>query len=120
MVGDAAGLVLPVTGEGIYNAMKSGEMAALSILAYRESGEPNRLADYQHRWGWHTFRLFQKVQDFYYRDDATRERFLSLCSQPSLQEVALELCLYRRLSLPRLSCLLSRLGLSRSLLSTAP
>jgi len=100
--------------------MKSGEMAARSILAFREGGNQSRLADYQHRWGLHTFRLFQKVQDLFYQDDRSRERFLSLCAQPALQEAALELCLYRRLSLPRLSRLLSHLGLSRSSLPPDP
>jgi len=113
LVGDAAGLVLPVTGEGIYNAMKSGQMAAQSILTYQQAGGPSRLSDYQRRWGLHTFRLFQKIQEAYYRDDASRERFLSLCARPGLQQVAMELCLYRKVSLSHLSRLLSHLGLSR-------
>jgi geranylgeranyl reductase len=114
LVGDAAGLVFPLTGEGIYNALKSGEMAAQSILAFRDSGDPDRLHDYQRQWGLRTFHLLQKVQDLYYRDDASRERLVSLCGQPALQEVALELVLYRKLSLPLLSRLFSGLGLSRS------
>jgi flavin-dependent dehydrogenase len=32
LAGDAAGLVDPVTGEGIYYAMRSGELLALSLL----------------------------------------------------------------------------------------
>ncbi|MDH7499819.1 MAG: geranylgeranyl reductase family protein [candidate division NC10 bacterium] len=113
LVGDAAGLVLPVTGEGIYNAMKSGQMAAHSIRAYRDTDDPRCLSDYQSRFGRHIFRLLQRIQEVYYRDDASRQRFLSLCAQPALQKVALELCLYRKVSLPHFSRLLSYLGLSR-------
>jgi geranylgeranyl reductase family protein len=40
-VGDAAGLVDPVTGEGIYYAMRSGELAAQAVLA--ERGERHKL-----------------------------------------------------------------------------
>lgn len=36
--GDAAGLVDPITGEGIYYALRSGDLAAQSILAAQESG----------------------------------------------------------------------------------
>lgn len=36
-VGDAAGLVDPVTGEGIYYAMRSGEIAGDLVAAHRES-----------------------------------------------------------------------------------
>jgi geranylgeranyl reductase family protein len=38
MVGDAAGVVDPITGEGIYYALRSGELAAEAIVA----GEPAR------------------------------------------------------------------------------
>jgi flavin-dependent dehydrogenase len=40
-VGDAAGLVDPVTGEGLYYAIRSGDLAAENIL--------NRTGDLQHK-----------------------------------------------------------------------
>ena len=40
LVGDAAGLVLPVSGEGIGTSMKSALLAAHSIKSAFESGEP--------------------------------------------------------------------------------
>jgi flavin-dependent dehydrogenase len=40
LVGDAAGLCDPVLGEGIYYAIKSGQMAAASILEELEGGRP--------------------------------------------------------------------------------
>jgi len=43
LAGDAAGLVDPITGEGIYFAMRSGELAADSILAGAPEGYPERV-----------------------------------------------------------------------------
>jgi geranylgeranyl reductase family protein len=40
LVGDAAGLVDPLTGEGIYSAVVSGQAAAAAILDERERGIP--------------------------------------------------------------------------------
>jgi geranylgeranyl reductase family protein len=41
LVGDAAGLVDPLLGEGIHNAARSGQLAAAAILQM-EGGEPDR------------------------------------------------------------------------------
>jgi flavin-dependent dehydrogenase len=43
LAGDAAGLVDPITGEGIYFAMRSGELVADSILAGAPEGYPKRV-----------------------------------------------------------------------------
>ncbi len=50
--GDAAGMVNPLTGEGIYNAMISGEIAAAVIKEALESGTiyKNILDTYEARW----------------------------------------------------------------------
>ncbi len=50
--GDAAGLVNPITGEGIYGAMVSGEIAAAVIKETLDSGttQKNMLSMYQTRW----------------------------------------------------------------------
>ncbi len=45
-VGDAAGLVDPVTGEGLYYAIRSADLAARSLLA-EISGVPERIAHYR-------------------------------------------------------------------------
>lgn len=50
LAGDAAGLVDPITGEGIAYAMKSGQMAALAAVGAVRSGNPARaLAEYRRR-----------------------------------------------------------------------
>jgi geranylgeranyl reductase family protein len=52
IVGDAARLVSPLTGEGIYYAMESGRMAALSIDEALYKGQPtaSALSPYQEMW----------------------------------------------------------------------
>lgn len=42
-VGDAAGLVDPITGEGIYYALRSGELLAEALIAGRPEGYPQRV-----------------------------------------------------------------------------
>jgi len=44
LAGDAAGLVEPITGEGIAFAIQSGEMAARSVLAAARAGRPHDAA----------------------------------------------------------------------------
>ncbi len=44
LVGDAAGFLLPVTGEGIGTALKSGILAADSIIEALQSGQPSDTA----------------------------------------------------------------------------
>src|ERR1043165_4419076 len=45
-VGDAAGLVDPITGEGLYYAIRSGDLAAKSLLA-EVGGLSERIAHYR-------------------------------------------------------------------------
>jgi geranylgeranyl reductase family protein len=45
LAGDAAGLVDPITGEGIAFAMESGKYAAEAVLKAARSGEPGRAYD---------------------------------------------------------------------------
>ncbi|MFA6099017.1 MAG: geranylgeranyl reductase family protein [Patescibacteria group bacterium] len=46
LCGDAAGLVEPITGEGISFAMQSGHFAALSIIEASSAGKPQRAYEY--------------------------------------------------------------------------
>jgi len=48
LVGDAAGFVSPVSGEGIYYSIKSGQLAAQAIKENQEKGRP--LSTYQKHW----------------------------------------------------------------------
>ncbi len=48
LVGDAAGLIDPVVGEGIYYALRSGQLAAETIADAARRGD-DRLADYERK-----------------------------------------------------------------------
>ena len=52
LCGDAAGFVNPLTGEGVYYAMASGEIASKVIIEARESGKLSgqKLSEYQTAW----------------------------------------------------------------------
>lgn len=52
LCGDAAGLVNPLTGEGIYYAMRSGEIAAKTAIKALETNNKHTafLKSYQHQW----------------------------------------------------------------------
>lgn len=52
LVGDAAGFINPLSGEGIYYAMTSGRIAAQVIIEALEKRQPTEeiLAQYQTRW----------------------------------------------------------------------
>ena len=47
LLGDAGGLVDPLTGEGIYYAARSGQIAAKSVADFFSSGDGRSLKDYE-------------------------------------------------------------------------
>ena len=47
LLGDAGGLVDPLTGEGIYYAVKSGIMAASAVKEFLSTGREDKLKDYR-------------------------------------------------------------------------
>ena len=56
-IGDAAGLVNPITGEGIYYALRSGELLAEALIAHEPQSYPHRVqqdfaADLRSAAGW--------------------------------------------------------------------
>jgi len=65
LVGDAAGLVDPVTGEGIYFAMRSGELLAEALLA----GAPRTYAERVWRDFGRRLALGSRLSHLFYHDD---------------------------------------------------
>ncbi len=78
LVGDAAGLVDPMLGEGIYQAHKSGELAALAIIeklennTHLETNYLNRLHThllpdliYARKWRWFVYHPLNYIFKFY-------------------------------------------------------
>uniref|UniRef100_A0A7J3X5H6 Geranylgeranyl reductase family protein n=1 Tax=Thermofilum pendens TaxID=2269 RepID=A0A7J3X5H6_THEPE len=54
LVGDAAGFVHPLTGEGLSGALGSGRLAAEAVKQALDAGDPSRLAAYEEAW-WREF-----------------------------------------------------------------
>lgn len=98
LCGDAAGLILPVSAEGIYYAMKSGEMAAEEII---KSKNPGDLKGYERRWKrlyGERFDLMKRLQDIFYRDDKMREKLVEIHGIKAVQKASMALWLKKDLS----------------------
>ncbi len=93
LAGDAAGVVAPSSGEGIYYAMVGGRVAATATLAALESGRAaelklaRKLFMREHKT---VFRVLRTMQDAYYKSDERRERFVSLCHDVDVQRLTFE------------------------------
>jgi len=81
MIGDSAGLVDPITGEGLYFALRSAEMCASALLAGRPDDYRARLEEEVLP----ELRLAARVSERFYNgqvfDDSVLERMVALTAQ---------------------------------------
>ena len=100
LAGDAAGVVAPSSGEGIYYAMVGGRVAATACAATLASARVKdlRLARQlfmkEHKM---VFRVLGSMQNAYYRSDERRERFVSLCHDIDVQRLTFEAYMNKKL-----------------------
>ena len=100
LAGDAAGVVAPSSGEGIYYAMVGGRVAATAAAACLASGRikdlqlARRLFMREHK---QVFRVLGAMQNAYYRSDERRERFVSLCHDVDVQKLTFEAYMNKKL-----------------------
>ncbi|MEM9550687.1 MAG: geranylgeranyl diphosphate reductase [Pseudomonadota bacterium] len=100
LAGDAAGVVAPSSGEGIYYAMVGGRVAATACAATLASGRSKdlqlarRLFMKEHKT---VFRVLASMQNAYYRSDDRRERFVSLCHDIDVQRLTFEAYMNKKL-----------------------
>ncbi len=100
LAGDAAGVVAPSSGEGIYYAMVGGKFAAEAALACLASGRARDLKLARKRFmreNKTVFRMLGAMQDAYYKSDERRERFVSLCCDVDVQRLTFEAYMHKRL-----------------------
>ncbi|WP_293573262.1 geranylgeranyl diphosphate reductase [Phaeobacter sp.] len=93
LAGDAAGVVAPSSGEGIYYAMVGGRVAATAAQAALASGRASdlRLARKLFMKDHKTvFKVLRAMQDAYYKSDGRRERFVSLCHDIDVQRLTFD------------------------------
>ena len=88
--GDAAGVVAPASGEGIYYAMLCGRLSAATMERFLLSGST---VDLKHarlqfmKLHGKTFWALGLLQRFWYSSDKRREKFVAMCQDPDVQEL---------------------------------
>ncbi|MBI1186165.1 MAG: geranylgeranyl diphosphate reductase [Alphaproteobacteria bacterium] len=90
LAGDAAGVVAPASGEGIYYAMIGGRLAATAAQQALATGESRALAGARAafmRAHGKVFFILGMMQHFWYRNDKRRERFVAMCRDPDVQHL---------------------------------
>jgi geranylgeranyl reductase len=100
LVGDAAGVVAPASGEGIYYAMASARMAAECVALFLRSGEAKHLAQVRKRFLKEHGRVFWVLgimQRFWYSSDKRRERFVDICRDKDVQQLTFDAYMHKRL-----------------------
>ncbi len=90
LAGDAAGVVAPASGEGIYYAMLSGRLAAQAVEACLATGDARALAGARKAFmkaHGRVFWILGIMQYFWYSSDKRRERFVSMCRDKDVQKL---------------------------------
>lgn len=88
VAGDAAGVVAPASGEGIYYAMTSGRLVGRAVARTLESGNPRLLRKARSefmREHAQVFRVLAMMQRYWYTTDDRRERFVRICEDKDVQ-----------------------------------
>jgi len=89
--GDAAGQVLPLTYEGIYYAMKSGELAARAAVA----GKPWLYKKSWERTFCKRFSLMKQLWEYFLKNDSRSERLVQLHKRADVQAASMRLWLMK-------------------------
>lgn len=100
VAGDAAGVVAPASGEGIYYAMTGGRLAAEAVELYLATGRTSALATARKRFmraHGRVFWILGIMQHFWYSSDKRRERFVAICDDPDVQRLTWEAYMNKKL-----------------------
>ncbi len=100
VAGDAAGVVAPASGEGIYYAMTGGRIVAEAAHEFVMSGNPAALKQARKRFmreHGKVFFILRIMQHFWYSSDKRRERFVEMCADKDVQELTWQAYMNKRL-----------------------
>ena len=100
LAGDAAGVVAPASGEGIYYAMLGGRLAAQACEKVLAEGKVKALATARKRFMAEHGRVFMILgimQYYWYANDKRREKFVEICRDPDVQRLTWESYLNKKL-----------------------
>ncbi len=93
VAGDAAGVVAPASGEGIYYAMYGGRLAAAAVEDMLKTGNPRALAMVRKRFmkvHGKVFLVLGIMQRFWYSSEKRRERFVKICEDRDVQQLTFD------------------------------
>ena len=93
LAGDAAGVVAPASGEGIYYALAGGRLAADAVEELLVTGNARALAQARKRFmkaHGKVFLVLGIMQYFWYSSDKRRERFVSMCEDRDGQKLTFD------------------------------
>jgi geranylgeranyl reductase len=93
LAGDAAGVVAPASGEGIYYAMTGGRIAGETVDRFLATGDAKVLADARRQFLKHhgnVFKVLDMMQRYWYTNDDRRERFVKICRDKDVQELTFD------------------------------
>lgn len=101
LIGDAAGLVVHTSGEGIYWAMKSGKMAAETLIESLPDASLTALRRYERRW-WKTYgtmyRFLVFLQKWGYGSARQMEVFTDMCRNLDVQRLTFESYMHKTMA----------------------
>jgi geranylgeranyl reductase len=100
LAGDAAGVVAPASGEGIYYAMLGGRLAAEAVSTFLATGNVQALAGARRafmRLHGRIFWILGIMQYFWYGSDRRRERFVAMCGDKDVQTLTFDAYMNKRL-----------------------
>jgi geranylgeranyl reductase len=93
LAGDAAGVVAPSSGEGIYYAMDCARFVAAAVNQTLKTGDASCLKQARKaflRQHGRVFWILGVMQYFWYQNDKRRERFVKMCEDPDVQRLTFE------------------------------
>lgn len=100
VAGDAAGVVAPASGEGIYYAMACGRLAADAVFQFLVTGKPAALKQARKQFmakHGKVFWILGMMQYFWYASDKRRERFVKMCADPDVQYLTWQSYMHKEL-----------------------
>ncbi len=101
LVGDAAGLVVHTSGEGIYWAMKSGELAAQTLARHLDAPSARNLRAYEREW-WKRYGtmygFLRWLQWWGYGNERQMEVFTEMCRNRDVQRLTFDSYMHKRMA----------------------
>lgn len=101
LIGDAAGLVVHTSGEGIYWAMKSGELAAETLARHLDAPSAANLRQYERLW-WKRYatmyQFLRWLQWWGYGNERQMEVFTEMCRNPDVQRLTFDSYMHKTMA----------------------